>query len=163
ISRWSKLRASWAIWRGTTWPSTTQGFSLIAPTPRITDSPGLRIGVPESMPDTPTLGMVTVPSRVSQSAVRSARAVLATASHPAGLGRFVVPRGQRRQRRLTRVLDIGHGQSARAGRCDAGVRELLEDDLAGLLVPGRVDLRVAADRHQQQLGDHHRRADPHIL
>ncbi len=48
-------------WRGFTLPLWTHGWSLIAPTARIADSPGLRIGVPVSTPKTPTLVIVTVP------------------------------------------------------------------------------------------------------
>ncbi len=40
-------------------------MSLIWPNARIADSPGLMIGVPASMPKTPTLVIVTVPPDIS--------------------------------------------------------------------------------------------------
>ena len=47
--------------RGRTWPFTTHGCSRIAPNATIADSPGLMIGVPVSMPKTPTFVIVIVP------------------------------------------------------------------------------------------------------
>jgi len=47
--------------RGRTSPSTTQGFCRIAPIATMPDSPGLMIGVPASIPNTPMFVMVIVP------------------------------------------------------------------------------------------------------
>ncbi|CAM5305505.1 hypothetical protein SGRI78S_06741 [Streptomyces griseus subsp. griseus] len=61
----------------------THGWSLIAPTARIADSPGLRIGVPVSTPKTPTLVMVTVPPAIAAGDVLPSRAVLTSSPRDA--------------------------------------------------------------------------------
>ena len=63
------------IQRGLILPLCIHGCWRIAPKARMPASPGLRIGVPVSMPKTPTLVMVMVPSLMSAGLVRPARAV----------------------------------------------------------------------------------------
>ena len=83
--------------RGTICPSTTHGMSLIWPNARIADSPGLRIGVPASTPNTPTLVIVIVPPARSAGWVRPALAV--SARSPSALARSGQGQG-------LRVLDV---------------------------------------------------------
>lgn len=52
-TRWSNVSESWVILRGTTAPSTTQGRSMIRPTPSSAASGWLMIGVEPSTPNTP--------------------------------------------------------------------------------------------------------------
>src|SRR5487761_1102844 len=73
--RWSKDSASVVTLRTASWPSCTQGASLIWPSARIAASPGVRIGVPVSTPNTPTLVIVIVPCARSAGVVLPARAV----------------------------------------------------------------------------------------
>ena len=57
---------------------------MIDPTARIAASPGLRIGVPVSTPNTPTLVIVNVPPARSAGVVRPARAVAASSLQGGG-------------------------------------------------------------------------------
>jgi hypothetical protein len=66
-------------WRTASSPSTTQGVSLTWPNARIAVSPGVRIGVPASTPNTPTLVIVMVPPARSAGVALPARAVSVSA------------------------------------------------------------------------------------
>ena len=98
-------------------------------------SPGLRIGVPVSTPKTPTLVIVIVPPDMSAGEVLPERAVSVSAA--------IAPASSRSDSAVG-VLDVGHDQPALGGRGDAQVDVVLDDDLAGRLVPGRVDLGVVS-------------------
>ena len=101
-------------------PSCTHGMSLTCPNARIAASPGVRIGVPESTPNTPTLVIVIVPP------CRSARRRLAC---PCGLGEPAERTGQRGQWQRVRVLDVRHDETAPGRRRDAKVHVALDHDL----------------------------------
>jgi hypothetical protein len=93
--RWSKDSDKVQTLRTAIWPSTTQGASLIWPNARMADSPGVRIGVPPSTPNTPTLVIVIVPpdrsagvafpALVVSVSSASARASPGSGSRPASL------------------------------------------------------------------------------
>src|SRR5487761_13327 len=76
--RWSKDSASVVTLRTASWLSCTQGMSRIWPSARMAASPGGRIGVPVSTPNTPTLVIEIVPSRRSAWDALPARAVWAS-------------------------------------------------------------------------------------
>ena len=125
-SRWSKLSASCVTWRIWILPLCTHGCSRIAPNARIAASPGLRIGVPVSMPKTPDVGD-------RDGAVGHVRG-----------RRLAGPRGRRelreRARQLlevqaVRVLDVRHDEPAGGRRRDPEVDVVLVDDLLRRLVP----------------------------
>jgi hypothetical protein len=62
-------------------PATTQGRSRTWPKARMAASPGIRMGVPASTPNTPTFVMVMVPPARSAGVVLPARAVAASCSN----------------------------------------------------------------------------------
>src|SRR5699024_11186210 len=79
-----------------------------------------------------------------------------------GAGELADPLGELPQGHQVGVLEVRHDESARGGGGDAEVHVVLVDDLLGGLVPGGVDLGVAADGDQQRLRDHRQRADLHV-
>ena len=128
--RWSKDTASWVTQRGSIRSSapvpTTHGIRRTAPNATMADSPGLRIGVPVSTPNTPTLVIVIVPPDMSAGEVLPARAVSVSSPIAAASSRSDEPVG---------VLDVRDDQAALGGGGDAEVDVVLEHDLAGRLVP----------------------------
>src|SRR5699024_9203260 len=81
------------------------------------------------------------------------------AAGPGRAGELPDALGALPQRHQVRILEVRHDQPARRGRRDAEVHVVLVDDLLRVLVPGAVDLRVAADRDQQRLRVHREGAD----
>src|SRR5699024_5766409 len=81
------------------------------------------------------------------------------ATGPGRAGELPDALGELPQRHQVRVLEVRHDQTARGGRGDAEVHVVLVDDLLRVLVPGAVDLGIAADRDQQRLRDHGEGAD----
>ena len=79
-TRWSKLALTVVTYAGRTSPSTTHGFCLIAPIATIATSPGLRIGVPVSIPNEPRLVTVIVPPAMSAGVDLPSRAVIVSSS-----------------------------------------------------------------------------------
>ncbi len=77
--RWSKDSDKVQAFRTASCPSTTQGVSLTCPNARMAASPGVRIGVPASTPNTPTLVIVIVPPVRSAGVALPARPVSASA------------------------------------------------------------------------------------
>jgi hypothetical protein len=73
--RWSKDSDNVQALRTASCPSTTHGASLTCPNARIAASPGVRMGVPASTPNTPTLVIVIVPPARSAGVALPARAV----------------------------------------------------------------------------------------
>ena len=73
--RWSNETASWVTHLGTISSSTTHGILRTAPNATMPASPGLRMGVPVSTPNTPTFVIVIVPPAMSAGEVLPARAV----------------------------------------------------------------------------------------
>ena len=114
------------------------------------DSPGFRIGVPVSTPNTPTLVIVIVPPAMSAGVVLPARAVSVSVADRVG---------QLAQRQLVGVLDVRHDQPAVGGRGDAQIDVVLQDDLAGRFVPAGVDLRGSPSGEDDGLGHEQQRRD----
>ena len=79
MMRWSKDSDKVHTERTASCPSTTHGASLTWPKARMAASPGVRIGVPPSTPNTPTLVIVIVPPARSAGVALPARAVSARA------------------------------------------------------------------------------------
>ena len=122
-SRWSNDTASWVTQRGSiARRRPTHGIRRTAPNATMPASPGLRIGVPVSTPNTPTLVIVIVPPDMSAGVVLPARAV--SVSSP-------IARARSTQRQLVGVLDVRDDQPAVGRRGDAEVDVVLEHDLAG--------------------------------
>ena len=106
-------------------------------------SPGLRMGVPASMPKTPMFVMEIVPPE------RSAGAGLARARR---VRQFGQRRGELQQGHPVGVLDVRHGQAARGGGRDAQVHVVVLDDLLLRFVPAGVERGVVLQRDQHGLG-----------
>ena len=134
-------------------PSTTHGVSLTWPNARIAVSPGVRIGVPASTPNTPTLVIVIVPPARSAGVALPARAVSVSACRARASSGSVS---------ASRVLDVRHDEAALGGRGDAEVHVVLDHDLLGGGVPGRVDQRVPGHRDEQRPGHEQQRRDPQL-
>ncbi|GMA87185.1 hypothetical protein GCM10025868_24350 [Angustibacter aerolatus] len=104
--------------------------------------------MPVSTPKTPTLVIDMVPPAMSAGWVRPSRAVAVRAASASAR----LAQGHR-----LRVLDVRHDEAPRGGGGDAEVHRVLDHDLLGLLVPGRVDLGVPAGREEHGLHDDQQR------
>ncbi len=153
MCRWSKLTVSWATTRGLTLPLCTQGRSRNAPTHRMAPSPGLMIGVPPSMPKTPTLVIVKVPP----GQVGRRRTAVAGGAHQPVEGVREL-----RQRHLVGVLDVGDQQPARSRCRDAEVDVVAVDDFLRRPVEVRVQVGRAPQAEQDRARHEQQRAHPGV-
>ena len=69
---------------------TTHGRRVTEPNARMADSPGLRIGVPASTPNTPTLVIVSMPPDMSAGWVRPSRAVAVRPAIASASSRIII-------------------------------------------------------------------------
>ena len=134
-------------------PSTTQGASLTWPNARMAVSPGVRIGVPASTPNTPTLVIVIVPPARSAGVALPARPVSASTCRP---------RASSGSDSASACLTFGTMQAALGRHRDAQVHVVLDHDLLGGVVPGRVDERMPGHRDEQRPGHEQQRRDPQL-
>ena len=84
------------------------------------------------------------------------------AAGPGRGGQVVQGAGELTQRERVGVADRRHEQAARRGCGDPEPHAVVEDDLAGGLVPPRVEHRRAPQREADGLGDERERAQRHV-